>query len=331
MTDISQILRIAEGQHALITRWQLREIHVPNETTRGLIGKGLLEEATHRVLRIGGSPHTEDQRILVVVLDVHPRAVLSHASSLRRWGLRGMPPDPVDVSVLRTVPPCLSTLPRLHRLRELPPELCTTLGGIPIVRPEYALYQFCGMVHPDRAERAIDAAWSMGLVTGRSMRRALGRLAKRGRNGTTAYRALLEPRGDDYVPHGSGIESRFSQILRGAGERPMRRQVHSGGEQWTGQVDFRDDELPLIVEIQSEMYHTALVDQIADQARIAALEAAGFTVLAVWDTEVWTQPGQIAAKVRIERRILRDLLASGSGIGPKFQAIPLPEREEGAA
>ena len=79
----------------------------------------------------------------------------------------------------------------------------------------------------------------------------------------------------------------------------MRRQVDSGGDtEWTGRVDLRHERLPLIVEIQSEKYHTALCDHDADRRRIAKLEADGFVVLEITDLMVWSQPGEFIDRVR---------------------------------
>ncbi len=76
-------------------------------------------------------------------------------------------------------------------------------------------------------------------------------------------RELLDERGDDYVPPASNLERRFDTLLHRAGEPAMRRQVDSGGDRWVGRVDFRDEQRPLIVEVQSATYHSALVDQAA--------------------------------------------------------------------
>jgi very-short-patch-repair endonuclease len=79
---------------------------------------------------------------------------------------------------------------------------------------------------------------------------------------------------------------------------PMRRQVDTGGQHWTGRVDFRHPTLPLIVEIQSEKYHTALCDKEADALRIKRLELDGFAVLEITDTLVWSSPAETVRRVR---------------------------------
>jgi very-short-patch-repair endonuclease len=75
-----------------------------------------------------------------------------------------------------------------------------------------------------------------------------------------------------------------------------------------GRVDFRATDLPLIVEVQSETYHTALTDVRDDEVRLAALRAAGFTVVEVTDAQVWHQPDEVVARIR---EVVRNLAAGG--------------------
>ena len=55
---------------------------------------------------------------------------------------------------------------------------------------------------------------------------------------------------------------------------------------------------PLVVEVQSEAYHSALVDKQQDEQRLAALRAAGFEVVEVTDEQVWHHPDEVVAAVR---------------------------------
>ena len=85
-------------------------------------------------------------------------------------------------------------------------------------------------------------------------------------------------------------------IVRGALLGEWRRQVDLGSEErWCGRVDFIRDDLALVVEVQSERYHSALTDQAHDAARRANLEVAGFTVVEVWDTQLWHAKREVLA------------------------------------
>jgi very-short-patch-repair endonuclease len=121
-------------------------------------------------------------------------------------------------------------------------------------------------------------------------------------------RTLLDERGDDYVPPASNLECRFAAVIARAGLPEMRRQVDSGGDAWVGRVDFRDARLPLIVEVQSERYHTALTDQQADGVRLAALRVDGFEVVEVTEDQVWHRPEEVVRLIEDARRAcLRNL------------------------
>ncbi|HEX6419154.1 MAG TPA: hypothetical protein VFZ77_11690, partial [Acidimicrobiales bacterium] len=157
-----------------------------------------------------------------------------------------------------------------------------------------------------------DDAWRRRLLSGRSLRRLLDDIATQGRNGIRPLRALLEERGDDYVPPASNLERRFASILAEVALSPMRRQVDSGGDTWVGRVDFRAEDLPLIVEVQSERFHSALTDKVDDGARLAALRAEGFEVVEIEEGEVWHAPSEVVRRV-VEAR--DRLLRSGRGIG----------------
>jgi very-short-patch-repair endonuclease len=206
----------------------------------------------------------------------------------------------------------MATLHEIARLRE---QHVTVLHGVPIVRPEVVVLQLCGSEHPARAERTLDHLWRRRLVSARSLRRTLDELAAQGRNGVRVLRELLDERGDDYVPPASSLEGRFAEVLERAGQAPMRRQVDSGGDRWVGRVDFRDEDLPLLVEVQSETYHLALTDARDDEVRLAALRAAGFEVVEVTDAQVWHRPDEVVDAVCAARRRLRERAAFVRGNG----------------
>jgi very-short-patch-repair endonuclease len=82
----------------------------------------------------------------------------------------------------------------------------------------------------------------------------------------------------------------------------LRRQVETGDdERWLARVDFRDEVLPLVVEVQSEELHSAPVDKVHDAHRLEALRKAGFEVVEVTDLQVWHEPDLVTDKVREAR------------------------------
>ena len=91
------------------------------------------------------------------------------------------------------------------------------------------------------------------------------------------------------VNHGHGI----SEADLAAVETALRV-----AEQWSGRVDLIDRNRRLVIEIQSERYHSSLSDREADARRRAQLARDGFVVVELTDLEVWGHGERVRAKVR---------------------------------
>jgi very-short-patch-repair endonuclease len=250
------------------------------------------------VLRRSGVPRTKHYLVMRAVLDAGPGSVLSDSPAGAWWGLPGFDLRKLYVTRPRGITSYKPIFAELHEVLCLRAADVTILDGIPVVRPERLMLDLCATVHPKRAERALDAAWSRNLLSGRSCREFLEALAASGRNGIVLLRQLLETRPDDWVPPASNLEGRVKDILLSAGLGEWRRQVDTGGDTWTGRVDFRHAVLPAIIEVQSERYHKALTDTADDERRIKQLEADGFAVAEVWDTDVWYHRADVVATAR---------------------------------
>jgi hypothetical protein len=206
-------------------------------------------------------------------------AVLSHEPGTALWGVPGFRLLPAEVSQTADRARRRQPIGRLHDLVLIPERWVTTFEGIRVVRPELALYQLCARIHPDRAERAFDTAWSMNLLSGRSARACLEEMRASGRNGTSVYESIVASRGDGYVPPTNNLEGRVAQLAAQAG------------------IDFIEDDVRLVVEVQSERHHSALCDKRADEIRHESLEADGFSVLEVWDADVWTRGSHVVSRL----------------------------------
>jgi hypothetical protein len=181
-----------------------------------------------------------------------------------------------------------------------------TLEDIPTLVPERALFTIAGSLRRGaerewfvrRMERMVDNAWSARLVSGKTLHAMLDEVAQRGRPGIRVMRQVLAARGLDYVPPASNLEARAIRILEEGGITTMRRQVDVGDESgWIGRVDLRDQEVPLVVEVQSERFHSSLIDVQLDRHRIDRLRRAGFVVVEVTEFQVWHRPRELLAAV----------------------------------
>jgi very-short-patch-repair endonuclease len=291
------LLDLAAEQRSCVGIWQARELGATRTEADRLRRSALWTPIGYDVLVVAGTVRDELCDVSAAVLASGPGAVLSHESGTALWGVPGFRLLPAEVSQTADRARRRNALGRVHDLVLIPERWVTTFRGIRVVRPELALYQVCARIDPDRAERAFDTAWSMNLLSGRSARACLEDLRRSGRNGTSVYEAILEPRGDGYRPTTTNLEGRVAQLATRAGIT-LRKQVDVGGETWDGRVDFIEADVRLVVEVQSERYHTALCDERADAIRRASLEADGFDVLELWDSDVWTRGAYAVTRLR---------------------------------
>lgn len=301
--DIDHDVRVhAERQYGLITRHQLRALGASTEAIRHRVRRGGWIRLSPQVLRLHGAPVTERQAAMAAVLDAGPGAFLSHQSAVAWWELPGFDLRPVHVSRPRTGTRRTRRLGIIHYPGRVSVNHIAVLDDMPLSTPTRAVFELAGILHPKRVERLLDTAWARQLVDWHSLHAGLVILGRRGRPGIALLRELLRERGPDYRPAESGLERRFEQILADDGQEPMERQVDVGGDDgWIGRVDHLDRQARLIVEVNSERYHEALVDARSDATRHEALSAAGFRVEIVWDVEIWHAPRDVARRIRRAR------------------------------
>ena len=291
------MIRLAGEQHGVVARWQLRDLGMPDSAVRARIRDGAWTARTDEILVRVGAPSGRGQRALAAVLDAGRGALLSHRSAASWWRVPGPRLVPLTVTTT-THSRRRSGLAVVRVVRSLPTEWTTTLDGVPIVRPELLALQLFASEPYGRAERWVERLWSLRLLDGRSIARFLEAMGRRGRNGTVGLRRYLAERPAPYRPSDSGVELRVRSVLRTAGFR-VRAQVDSGSSaEWTGRVDLRDEELPLILEVQSHAFHDALVDRESDARRLAALRAAGFVVVEATDDEAFNSPEVVVERYR---------------------------------
>jgi very-short-patch-repair endonuclease len=293
-----QLRDLSAAQHGVVAVSQIVERGGTSSFMKHLVTSGEWQRRTRLVLVRAGAPPSTGQRLMAAVLDAGRGSVLSHRSAAAWWGLPGFDASVIEVTRPRKDHGRRDRLAVHHEPKLLLPHHVTELDGIPVTTPTRGIFDLASMsTNVGRVERALDNAWRRGLVSGRTLKAMLDELACRGRRGITTMRALLAERGPDYRPPDSNLEHRFHQLAREAGME-LERQLDLGGTEWLGRVDFLYRPRSLIIEIDSERYHGALIDQRADAARQQALEAAGFKVVRFTDVDVWFHPAQVVVTLR---------------------------------
>ncbi len=292
------LLSLAESQHGLVTRVQALAAGLSDDMVDGRVRRGRLQRLARDVYRIPGSVPTWRQSLLAAILTAGPGAVASHRSAAALWKIPGFDPGPVEVT-RRRGRSRVAHIGSLHETRCLPPSHVALLDSIPRTCPERTLLDPCAAVHPRRAERALDNALAMKLVSLARLQVVLAETGKRGRGGCGVLRRLLATRQDGYVPPESELEALVLAVLEAGGlERPARQVVLGGDTSPIGRVDFVYRRARLVLEADSRRHHSSWLDTEADRRRDAALLAAGWQVLRVtWDQLV-ACPDELVAAVR---------------------------------
>lgn len=254
--------------------------------------------ATPRVIRLVGSASSFEQRCVIAVLDAEDAAVVSHLTAAALWGLPGFHPDEIHVSRVHSATHRSSTVATIHHPRSLPVHHRTLLDGVPVTTMARTVFDLAGLVHPLRAERALDNALSRKLVPLENLRAVAIELFEHGRTGSALMRCLLEERGAGYIPCASGLEARFLALVVEGGLELPERQVDLGGDEWIGRVDFYFRRVRLVVEVDGEAFHSAKLDRESDARRDAALGAARFRVLRISEKELLETPHLVVARLR---------------------------------
>jgi very-short-patch-repair endonuclease len=298
-----EYLHLVLRQHGVVSRSQLADVGLTSKAILHRVARGQLAWLSPRVLAVVGAPDTPARRAWAATLDVDG-GCLALGSSLWLWGQRGWALDPVHVVTTRRPHRGLQHLATVHSSVRLTDDDIGEKDGLRATTPARTLLDLSSRLHPAKVEDLCDDLLRFGAMSVAQLHEVVEGLPRRG--GLRGYRVLARlaaVRDGDYRPTDSKLERRFERILEDAGEAPFERQVEIGDDEgWIGRVDFVDRRRKLVVEIQSQTFHSSLSDRRRDAARIARLRAAGWTVLEVTEQELWSAPSLVVDRVRAARR-----------------------------
>jgi len=306
-------LSLFADQYGLLSRAQARDV-LSEAERRVLSTHPDVEHISRRVFRHSAVPVTLGAQLLLPVLDATPRAWLWGASAARWWGF-SRDRSPI-VHVARVDGSYPKPLGRIHRIGRIDPCDVTLHHGIPIARPERVLLTLAAhetrryrpsrlperrngedlaLLRPaiKKLEGVVDHAWSLGLIDAEFITSMVKRLQSRGRAGIVVLREALRDVGPDYVATDSGTERRFEDLLGVLADQFDRQVEISDDHGLIGRVDYLARRWPLVVEVNGELHHVTRSDRARDSRRYARLLAAGFSVVVVWQYDVWSAPDPV--------------------------------------
>ena len=243
------------------------------------------------MLRVVGSAETPHQRAMAAVLDASDAAV-ALASAVALWDVPGWRLEPVHVLTSRRPHRGSPHLGIVHSTLRLDPSHVTVVDHIPVTTPARTLLDLSLRLRAPKLEDLCDDLLRRRVMSLPSFHAVVADLPESGGPaGWAVLRRLAAARPEGYQPTGSKLERRFEEILERAGEAPFERQVDLGDDEgWIGRVDFADRRLKVVVEVQSETFHSSLSDRRRDAERFRRLRAAGWIVVEVTEDEIFRRP-----------------------------------------
>jgi len=301
---LTHLLDQASRQHGALSTEQAQLAGATAVQLSRWTAAGRLDRSSPRCLRVPGTPDSPHHRAITAVLDAGPGAVLSHQSAAALWDLPGFSLVPHHVLAPRAGRRRRDKVPTLHQSLRIPEHHVVVLDEIPVTSPTRLVFDLASHVSDEKLARIVDTLWSRRLTTGGLLHDMLKELSSRGRPGIQRMRLVLADRGPDYRPPDSGLEARLQSVLAEAGITGFERQVNIGDDrQWLGRVDFLDPRDNLVLEVDSDRFHKALIDKAHDKRRRDAMVHAGFHILPIKQFDVWHRPWLVVDAVRSARHV----------------------------
>jgi predicted transcriptional regulator of viral defense system len=206
------LFQLAASQHGVFTIHQARASALSERELNRLRLRGVIERLLPEVYRVRAAPVTYHQRLSAATLSI-PGALASHRAAARLWQLDAFADAPVEVVTERWQRRHRQD-PKIvvHETKDLVAGDMDERFGIPCTSLVRTLVDLPAVAHEFRAGVALDQAHRWDPTNLARVAARHGEVARRGRNGTVALRALLTERGlGDVVD--SGFERRALRLI----------------------------------------------------------------------------------------------------------------------
>jgi very-short-patch-repair endonuclease len=265
---------LARRRQGVITRAQLREAGLSQDSIDRRIARGALVPRHAGVFAVAGSPDSFAQRAVAAVLAAGRDAAASHRAAATLLEL-GELTAAVEVSVPLNQRPRLQGVV-VHRVSHLPPEHTVVVAGIRVTHRARTLCDLAGVLPGPRLELLLDQALARRSVTVAALRETLESLPVSAR-GAGKLRALLAARPSGRARAESPLEQELQELLLGSrikGWKPQHEVVGC-------RIDVAFPREKLALQVDSYRHHSSRSDWARDHRRHVALVAAGWRVLPV--------------------------------------------------
>jgi very-short-patch-repair endonuclease len=285
--DASAIAILAERQHGVVSRAQLRAIGLSDTTIDRYVERGWLHRVHRGVFAVGHKRLSEHGRFLAAVLASGAGALVSHLSAAALWGLTSTTGKPHVTATVRRKHHDITThrslVPQLERSQR---------HGIPLTTVPRTLVDIA-VTEPARLERLVREADVLKLLDWTELQAIAERYARK--PGTRALRRLIN---DGRPITRSGLEDRFRATLRKARlPEPIYNARIDLGDLLI-EVDCFWPEHKLVVELDGHAFHGTRAAFESDRERDRKLQSAGLRVIRITWRQLRDQSAAVAGDIR---------------------------------
>lgn len=302
------IARLAAARHGVFSRTEALRAGATDRMIRQRLATGRWDRLHPAVYRLAGAPPSWRQALLAACLGGGEGAVASHRAAAGLFGLSGIDPGAVEITVPRGRRYRRAGVVA-HETRRLPRVDVTVADRIPATSPARTLIDLSAVVEPDVLEEALDDALRSGLVSLPRLRWRMSELKRCGLAGIAVMRSLLDARGPaDAVP-ASVLETRLLRLLTRAGlPAPVCQHPIREAGKLLAVVDFAYPAVRLAIEAEGYRYHSGRAKWRHDLSRRNSVTSRGWRVMHVTADDLETRPHAVC-------RTLARALASGAATG----------------
>ena len=288
-------MKFARHHHGLVTTEAARVSGATPREIQWRVQTGRWERIHRNVFRIAGLAESWEQRLHAAALWAGEDAAASHRSAGELWRLDAVPAGLVEISTERRLQ---SPQVIVHRMRVGADER-VMWRSIPTTDPTRTLLDLGAVLTLKELERALESALRRRLTHLPLVERRLEERGRRGRNGTRAWRELLQLRASAARPTESDFETLMTQLIRNAGlPEPVRQLEIRHAGKFVKRADFAYPDEKVVIEADGVDPHLNSDQWRRDRKQENWLNLIGWTVLRFTRLEVVEDADHVAATIR---------------------------------
>jgi very-short-patch-repair endonuclease len=286
--------KLAQRQHGLVTRQQLRALEMSDRAIDGRLGREQLHEVFRGVYVVGVRRISRRGRWMAAVLAAGEGAVLSHRSAARLWQL--LPPAAEWADV--TCPPGRVVRRKGLVSHESPmrDDEWEVVDGIPVTAPFRTIFDLAAVVRERELERAWHEAQAQELRAKVSLPMLLERYP--GRRGARRLRVLLASKEPETVTR-NDFEEAFLALVDTHGLLRPRMNADLALRGRFFEIDCLWERERVALELDSRGIHGTPKKFESDRQRDRILVAEGWRTMRVTWRQLQEEPEAIVADLRL--------------------------------